>query len=462
MNVERNSQSVKKWILPAIALLIAVIVAPFVVRIFTAPEDRGPAVEDKVPPQPPSLKIEAVRYGPIEKKITLTGQVNPTEHGRVDITTPLQGIVIQPLVKVGDRVQEGQPLAEINSVYGTTVMQLTQKLDSDRGAVLSAQATLQQAVSALGQARSTLAQAQTTLSQSIDNLTESKAELVNAHHDFSRKNRLFKDGVFAYSDVEDAKERYDKAVSATQDAADVVRFSRHGVYIARKNIAPAEENVRVDRNGVVVAQKQVEHDLVIFQGALHPTGSAQTQFYIRSPISGTVYAFSMSAGLAVSPGTILASVVDTKSVYVDANAYESDLRGLQSGDPIAVVADGFPGETFTGHVSAIGKVVDPTTRTVAVRSMIENPHDELRPGLWVQATLSPGHPQQALLVPERAVLITGKEHYVVVVGNDGKYARRKVEEGVTVGGVAELLSGVKAGERIVTEGNLLVTTADTE
>ncbi|MHB2020226.1 MAG: efflux RND transporter periplasmic adaptor subunit, partial [Candidatus Xenobia bacterium] len=395
-------------------------------------------------------------YGPTEKQLTLTGQINPTEHGQANVTAPLQGIVIQPLVKVGQHVGQGESLAEINNVYGQTSMQLTQKLDADRAAVVSAQNALQQAISSLGQARSTLATARTTLAQARDNLVAGKAELQNATTDFHRKQRLFTDGVSAQADVDDARERYLKAQAVVQDMLTEVKTAEESVKIDERNIAPGEENVRLCHDNVALAQRQVDHDQVIMQGALNPVGSAATQFYIRSPISGIVTAVNMSPGLAVSPGTVLASVVDTTRVYVDANAYAADLQGVHVGDPLTVKADGFPDETFSGTVSTVGEQVDPNTRTVAVRCLIANQHNALRPGLFVQALLKPQSARQALLVPNQAVLIDGKRHYVVIATGPDKFEKRTIREGVRTDTHTEVLEGLKPGEKVVTQGNILV------
>ncbi|MHB2020103.1 MAG: HlyD family secretion protein, partial [Candidatus Xenobia bacterium] len=202
-------------------------------------------------------------YGPLETHLTLVGQINPTEHRRADVTTPLSGIVVQPLVRVGQHVGQGEALAEINNVYGTTPMQLQQKIDTDQSSVVSSQNAYQAAIASLGQARATLAQSQTTLSQSIDNLDQAKAELVNAATDYRRKQSGLKVGVNAQTDVDDARERYWKAQAVVKDSENQVQLARSGVAIASKNIQPAEQNVQLTRRNITLAQAQVEHDRVI-------------------------------------------------------------------------------------------------------------------------------------------------------------------------------------------------------
>lgn len=429
-------------------------------------------------PTDPSIKTMVVAYGPLEKRITLTGQVSLTELGHADVTAPLNGTVVEPLVHVGDYVSAGTPVAVVNSAFGQTSLQLMQKLEADESSVLQAGNTLQQALSSLGQARAALAQADTTLSQSKDNYAQANAEMTNANNDYRRKRQLYSEGVYSKSDVDDSKERWLKARAVLVDTRDTVKISQRAVDIARRNLRPAEENASLSRHNLTIARANLERDKTIYaqsnvSGAnlsqsLTPVdlatrskygakaSSDAAMFYVRAPISGVVTAVNMTAGLAVSPNTVIASIVDTATIYVDGNAYESDLSLLKVGDNVAATSAAFPSEKFNGRISYVGKQVDPNTRTVMVRSRIANPHGLLRQGMFVTASVLSGRPRQALFVPQDAVLIQGDKHYVVVVMPDGKYEKRTVHEGIHADEKVELLDGVRPGEKVVTSGNLLV------
>ncbi len=404
-----------------------------------------------------TIKTDVVRLGPIQKSLQLNGQVAWTETGRADVTSALNGIVQHPLVKVGDRVVAGQPLARINNVFGQTTLQLQKQLETDQTALLAAQNSLQQAITNLGQANATLASAQTTESQARDNCTQAASEQKRANTDLKRKKLLFEQGVYARADVEDAVERWEKARAVYADTTRSLGLARHQVDIARRNVLPVERNVKLAEKTVELAQRQVSHDREMALGAQNPNGStAATSFDIKAPINGTVIALSMSAGQSVQPGAVLASVGDTTHVYVDAAAYESDLSGVTAGDPVEVTSPAFGGKTWRGIVKFVGTQVDATSRTVTVRCDVVNNGGLLRQGLFVTARVSASQPRQALLVPASAVLIVGADHYLVLETSAGHYERHKITEGAHADNQVEVVSGVKAGDKVVTSGNVLV------
>lgn len=463
------------------AVVTVVLLVLGTVRFFTvkgaAPE---PAASPSSAPARPAVETVVAAYAPVQSALKLTGQVALTEAGHADVTAPLTGVVVEPLVKVGQHVERGAPITVINNAFGQTSLQLLQKLEQDQTALLAAQNGLGQAQSNLNQAEAAFLSARTTLSQAQSNATQSEVELNASRIDYNRKKNLFEGGVAAKSDVEDARSRHLKAQAVWRDMANEIRIARDSVEVARRNLTPARENAKVARESVLIAQTTVQRDKILYTqsqvagasipraltrvkvGAAHdPHGmtSATTTFYVRAPISGTVTAVNMTAGLSVSPGTVIASLADLHTVYVDANAYETDLPAVHVGDPITARSSAFPDQVFHGKVSYVGKQVDPTTHTVAVRSRIENEGDTLRPGLSVEATVSALSPHQALVLPELAVLVEG-DHRYVMVDRAGKYEKRTVKEGARFDGKVEIVRGIKAGERVVTRGNLLLTSQD--
>lgn len=408
-------------------------------------------------PLPATVKTVVVAWGPVQSSIQLNGQVSWTETGRADVTTPLNGVVVRPLVKIGERVAAGTSLATINNVYGQTTLQLQKQLETDQMSLLGAQNSLQQALTNLGQSNATLASTQTTESQAQDNDAQDRAEVRRARTDLARKRTLVDSGVYAKADLEDAQERWDKAQAASLDATRSLLLAKHGVEIARRNLAPAQHNVTLTEHTVHLAQLQVEHDRVMALGAQNPDSAAtSTRFDIKSPIQGVVLALSMSAGQAVSPGTIVATVGDISHVYVDAAAYESDLKGIAVDDPVEVTAPAFAEQRWRGRVKFVGTQVDPTTRTVTVRCDVDNHGGLLKQGLFVTVRLSAPRPRQALLVPVAAILVSGSDYYVVVETAPGHYEKRLVKEGARLDKTVEIIAGVHAGDKVVTSGNVLV------
>lgn len=419
-----------------------------------------------------------VRYEPVARVIRLTGQVALTESGHADVTAPLNGVINEPLVRVGDRIEKGAPVAVINSVYGQTSLQVLQKIEQDQAALVAAQSGLTQAQNGLSQVLSGVASARTAYSQAEDNAAQAKAELVNARNDFGRKSRLFETGVFARSDVDDVRERLTKAEAVAKDTGQVVGFSRKALAVAEGNVPPSRENVRLARQSVGLADATLARDRAIYSqsqlsGSTLPsnltpvrvgadgryaagTAAASTSFYLRAPIAGTVTSVTMTAGQSVSPGTVVASVLNTRSVYVDGNAFESDLPFLRAGDSVEVTVAAYPQTVFHGRVRYVGKQVEASSRTVPVRSLIDNPRDVLRPAMFATVRAHSGLYNRVLTVPDSAVLIHGDKRTVFVQTSPGKYERRTVEIGLSVSGQTEIVKGLHAGDVVVTDGNLIL------
>ncbi|MHB2018054.1 MAG: efflux RND transporter periplasmic adaptor subunit, partial [Candidatus Xenobia bacterium] len=321
--------------------------------------------------------------------------------------------------------------------------------------------------------------------QAIDTLAQAKAELTAARSDLKRKRELFTGGVFARSDMEDAQERYDKAVSAWRDADRSLHDAKQGVTLAQQNanidqanVATFRHNVEVARGAVTLAQANLERDRSIYSQPdlagsalsphltpvhLNPDGTYSEQaaanataFLVRAPFSGSITNVAMTRGMAVTPGTVLATVVDTRRVYVDASAFEADLGSIHLGDGMDATSSAFPADKFAGHVQVIGKLVDPTSRTVTVRCLVENPQDRLKPGMYVTTNLYPAQPRRGIVVPENSVLVHGDKRFVFVESGANQFDKREVKTGITENGMTEIVSGLKAGDSVVTQGNLLL------
>jgi cobalt-zinc-cadmium efflux system membrane fusion protein len=116
---------------------------------------------------------------------------------------------------------------------------------------------------------------------------------------------------------------------------------------------------------------------------------------------------------------------------------------------VTVVA--YPKATFTGIVQSIGSAVDEKTRALPVRCLVRNPGGLLKPEMFARVSLATGAIRTALTVPDAAVDEDGEERFVYVA-MEGGYQKRTVTTGQVMGNRIEILSGVKAGEKVVTDG----------
>ncbi len=179
---------------------------------------------------------------------------------------------------------------------------------------------------------------------------------------------------------------------------------------------------------------------------------------IRSPFAGTILERLATEGAYVQTGAPLYRVADLTRLWVQLDAYESDLANLEVGQTVELDVDALPAETFEGRVSFVDPVVDAQRRTARVRIEVSNPERKLRPGMFVEAVVH-GRPgsdaAQPLVVPASAPLFTGRRSIVYIEVPDAPrptYDARVVRLGPRVGDLYPVIAGLSEGERVVIEG----------
>lgn len=185
-------------------------------------------------------------------------------------------------------------------------------------------------------------------------------------------------------------------------------------------------------------------------------GAGDGTYTLRSPLAGIVVERNLNPGLEFRPeqsGDPLFVVTDPTSLWLRLDASEADLAALKAGERISLQVKQYPNERFAGVIRHVGDFVDPATRTIRVRGDVPNADRRLKGGMFVTALIELP-PTQALLVPVAAVFLIGEQRYVFVEEATGRYILRAVQAGPERDGRIEILSGVKEGEKVVSEGNL--------
>lgn len=188
---------------------------------------------------------------------------------------------------------------------------------------------------------------------------------------------------------------------------------------------------------------------------LERTGKVQRDIAVHSPASGYILERNALPNAYVQPETKLYTVADLSNVWVYANVFQSDIGRLRPGDPAEVTVDAYPGRTFRGRVDQILPQVDNTTRTVRVRLVFSNPGLVLKPGMFVNVSIGVRLGRQ-FVVPASAVLHSGMRSVAFVDHGDGNLEPRIVQTGPQIDDSIIVLSGLKAGERVVQSANFLV------
>ncbi|MBX3352798.1 MAG: efflux RND transporter periplasmic adaptor subunit [Phycisphaeraceae bacterium] len=172
---------------------------------------------------------------------------------------------------------------------------------------------------------------------------------------------------------------------------------------------------------------------------------------IVAPFQGRVGRRLVSVGALVSPGDPIAELRTVSPIQLVFSAPEMYLSSLRVGQRVDARSPAFPGRVFSGELAVSGSQVDRATRTIEVYALVENPEDALKPGMFLSVEQVVGVRDNAVLVPESAVIREGARADVFVIV-EGKARRREVEIGERQPGVVEIVRGVRAGERVITQG----------
>ena len=179
---------------------------------------------------------------------------------------------------------------------------------------------------------------------------------------------------------------------------------------------------------------------------------------IAAPIAGTV------VDRRVGPGQILRTdtpaplfqISSLSTLWVHGDVFESDLPNIRLGAPAEIRVESYPKKVFPARVSFIDPTVDPATRTVHVRSEVNNPNGLLKPDMFARMKIIAAARKSVPVIPTSAVVARGENSFVLIEEAHGRFRKRKVEIGHEVDGSVMINSGLKVGERIVTKGAVLL------
>lgn len=172
---------------------------------------------------------------------------------------------------------------------------------------------------------------------------------------------------------------------------------------------------------------------------------------IVAPFPGYIGICNVTEGAYIKQGTPLVTLDDDSKIKVDFNVPEKYALKIHEGMPFTVTGDAFSGQTLAGTVSSMDSRIDVDTRTLKVRGMIDNPKRILRSGMLLNVTLALGE-RRVLMIPEKAVVVSGERREVFTVSSDGFAHKKTVELGLRRDGRVEVVSGLEAGEKLIVEG----------
>jgi Cu(I)/Ag(I) efflux system membrane fusion protein len=248
-------------------------------------------------------------------------------------------------------------------------------------------------------------------------------------------------------------------VAGQQEYLNILKWSRQGAAPAGTEEASAMNRMLAqDAEAMRQAARQRLRFFDITEAQIRKieeTGSPLRTLAIFSPVSGYVVQKLAVQGMKVQPGEKLFDLVDTSTVWVVSDIYEQELALVRTGQKAEITLDSMPGKVFVAAIEYVSPILAGETRTAKIRFSLDNPGGALKPQMFAKVALKVDLGSR-LVVPEDALINTGARQLVYVDKGDGYFEPREVGVGVKAEGMAEILSGLQAGEKVASAATFLI------
>lgn len=184
---------------------------------------------------------------------------------------------------------------------------------------------------------------------------------------------------------------------------------------------------------------------------------------LKAPFAGRLGLRQVDLGQYLSPGTVIVTLQSLDPIYADFYVPQQEAGQLRPGQAVKLRVDAYPGRTFAGEIQAISPKVDPNTRNLQVRAVLQNPDRILLPGMYVTVTVDSGPPQRHVTLPQTAITYNSYGSTAFLIDEQGRGANGQpklvarqvlVTTGPTRGDQVAVLTGIKDGDTVVTAGQI--------
>lgn len=468
-----------------------------------AQEEEGHAVEevalDAEQEGLAGIEVETVQMRSVQPSLSVPGVVNSTTKGKAVVTPPVGGRVISIAIALGERVRQGQTLAVIESVElaqtWSSIADAERNRDEALATLSEAKSEVELSLAKLAAAKLNLARqqemakagafsqapvqaAQSELNDAQSEILSIQKELANHAELVRRLESLYREGIVSKAELEAARLelqqdeiKLERAKSRITNAE--ATFEREKNIASRgllnaKELQSAESEVRsaqleIDRARIRVrsaeaaaanASRAIENARAVYRSNSAGGGASVGRVSLVAPISGVVTSLDVTKGQAVERTQVLMEVENLESVWVTAKVPEQDAGKLRKGASVRITAAAVPDREFHGVVQVVGDRVDSKTRAIPVQCLVVG-GGLLKPEMFATVHVAYGAEDHALAVPNSAIVREEDKIYVFLKHDDG-YARTEVELGSRSDGHTEVVSGVKAGDRVVVKGGFVL------
>ncbi len=225
-----------------------------------------------------------------------------------------------------------------------------------------------------------------------------------------------------------------------------------------RNVVKRMEPLVEDGGVAMMAYEEAKRDVAVAEAELAAFRVQQNERVLTAPFDGLLGFRRVSKGAYLSPGQVVTTLVDDSVMKLDFEVPSLNVSQLKPGIEIEARTDDFPDRSFTGEITSIDNAIDPVTRSVQVRAIIDNEDRLLRAGTFMTVVVN-ASPSLSLAVPEEAIQPRGPKSFVFVVESENGTdiaTQREIEPGRREDRYVEVLNGLSEGERVITEGVIRV------
>ncbi|MGA6101962.1 efflux RND transporter periplasmic adaptor subunit [Psychrobacter pocilloporae] len=383
----------------------------------------------------PNYLTATVEVGDIENNVMASGKVKALN--TVDVGAQVSGEVKRLYVEVGDEVQKGDLIAQID--------QVTQKNN-----LSNEQASLEQSEAALQSAQAESLSKQAALKSAYSDLASRQSELKQAQSDFARLQDLVAIDAISQQEYDTQATSVETAKAAVANARAAIDTAKAAIVTTEANINSQQAALRKSRTNVSTAEEDLSYTT------------------IRAPISGTVVSITTEQGTTVNANQTaptLVTLADLSTVRINAQISEADVINVSAGMPAYFNIIGNPDKQYDATLTAIEPAPEQISSTSSTDAAIyyvgyvevPNPDRLFRIDMTAQIYIIVNEAKNTLLVPstviqekrakEKGKSTTGK--FVRVLKDDGTVEERTVEVGIDNRVNAQILSGLKEGEEVI-------------
>ena len=341
-----------------------------------------------------SLRIEPVTSRDFRPERMAEGRIAYNDDRSTPMLSPYTGRVMRAFARVGDRVEAGAPLYEIETPDVT------------------------------GAANELLG--------ALDNVQKATVALAQARREDAREVSLFSARAASHRDVEQARAAAAAAESDLRSANAMAEANRDRLRVLGRTPAQITEIERTRQVSGVIA--------------------------VTAPMAGTITQRRVGPGqwLTAGQGDPVFTIADLSTMWLIANVREMDVPMIRVGQPVDVTLNALPDRHFDARIVRTAAGLDPSTRRLMVMAEIQDPSHELRPEMFATFHIEVGETTRGPAVPMSAVIFRGNDANVWVALEDRRFVMRRVTPGIRSGDMIEARAGLADGDRVVTGGALFI------